>query len=141
MLAAYLEAILGEGVDIRSGGNEQALDIDTNVKRAMAGANLRARTGSVSGFTAARRTDRAPSVWPSSTARFQVSGAGGLHPRALSEPYMNLSIHTAPIIQAFATTSTSERRAPGPCAGCALPTLAQGFYVVVGSYTSSSPIA
>jgi hypothetical protein len=28
-----------------------------------------------------------------------VSGAGGLHPRALSEPYVNLSIHTAPALQ------------------------------------------
>ena len=28
-----------------------------------------------------------------------VSGAGELHPRALSEPYVNLSTHTAPAIQ------------------------------------------
>jgi hypothetical protein len=28
-----------------------------------------------------------------------VSGAGGLHARALSEPYVNLSIHTAPALQ------------------------------------------
>jgi len=28
-----------------------------------------------------------------------VSGAGELHPRALAEPYMNLSAHTAPIAE------------------------------------------
>ncbi|MFY9779324.1 MAG: hypothetical protein WAJ85_02300 [Candidatus Baltobacteraceae bacterium] len=34
MAAAYLKAILGDRVDIRSGGTEPAHDIDTNVKRA-----------------------------------------------------------------------------------------------------------
>jgi len=34
----------------------------------------------------------------------EVSGAGELHPRALAEPYMNLSAHTAPIAE--------PRRAP-----------------------------
>lgn len=29
----------------------------------------------------------------------EVSGPGESHPRALSEPYVNLSTHTAPIIQ------------------------------------------
>ena len=31
-----------------------------------------------------------------------LSGAGESHPRALPEPYVNLSIHTAPIVQPFA---------------------------------------
>ena len=33
----------------------------------------------------------------------KVSGAGGLHPRALPEPYVSLSTHTAPIIQPSAS--------------------------------------
>jgi len=32
-------------------------------------------------------------------AHHQVSGPGDFHPRALSEPYVNVSAHTAPIIQ------------------------------------------
>jgi len=34
----------------------------------------------------------------------QVSRPGESHPRALSEPYVNLSAHTAPIIQPPAAT-------------------------------------
>src|SRR5271165_1704731 len=29
----------------------------------------------------------------------EVSGAGGLHPRALAEPYVTLARHTAPIVR------------------------------------------
>jgi hypothetical protein len=46
-----------------------------------------------------------------------VSGARELHPRALSEPYVNLSVHTAPIIRASAVASTNAQRAWVPGAG------------------------
>ena len=44
-------------------------------------------------------------LWPSFTAVIPVSAAGlvsspgEFHPEALSEPYVNVSAHTAPIIQ------------------------------------------
>jgi hypothetical protein len=43
----------------------------------------------------------------------QVSGAGEFHPHALSEPYVNLSAHTAPINQPVASPrgAASERTA------------------------------
>jgi hypothetical protein len=43
----------------------------------------------------------------------QVSGAGEFHPHALSEPYVNLSVHTAPINQPVASPrgAASERTA------------------------------
>src|ERR1700685_1650723 len=41
----------------------------------------------------------------------KASGARELHPRALSEPYVSLSTHTAPIIQSLLTTSPSVQRA------------------------------
>jgi hypothetical protein len=40
----------------------------------------------------------------------RASGARGFHPHALSEPYVNLSIHTAPIIQSFSETPPSVQR-------------------------------
>jgi hypothetical protein len=44
----------------------------------------------------------------------EVSSAGELHPHALAEPYVNVSAHTAPIIQpqvappAFASGQTAQ---------------------------------
>src|SRR5450631_1083364 len=40
----------------------------------------------------------------------RASGAREFHPHALSEPYVNLSIHTAPIIQSFSETPPSVQR-------------------------------
>jgi hypothetical protein len=39
------------------------------------------------------------SVLPGSADDYKVSGPREFHPRALSEPDMNLSVHPAPIIQ------------------------------------------
>jgi hypothetical protein len=39
-----------------------------------------------------------------------VSGAGELHPRALSEPYVSLSTHTAPIIQSLSQRFPNVQR-------------------------------
>ena len=38
-----------------------------------------------------------------SVLKSRVSGAGELHPRALAEPDMNLSAHTAPIAEPLCT--------------------------------------
>ena len=46
--------------------------------------------------------------------RAEASSPGELPPQALPEPYMNLSIHTAPITQSVAMQATpNERRARG----------------------------
>jgi arsenate reductase len=60
MAAAYLKAILGESVDIRSGGTEPAHDIDTNVKRVMAedGVSLERAVPQLLDAKAAARADR-----------------------------------------------------------------------------------
>ena len=44
------------------------------------------------------------------TALAGVSGARGFHPRALPEPYVSLSTHTAPITQPPTETLPSARR-------------------------------
>ena len=52
-----------------------------------------------------------------------LSGAGESHPRALPEPYVNLSIHTAPIVQPLIhKTSGRTGLGVGHEAGSANPT-------------------
>ena len=41
-----------------------------------------------------------------------MSSPGEFHPEALSEPYVNVSIHTAPIIQPEEDTKTPMRKHP-----------------------------
>src|SRR5262245_36093131 len=50
----------------------------------------------------------------------ESSSAGQSHPRALSEPYVKLSLHTAPTTQPPASRrAATERKAAGPVARCA----------------------
>ena len=59
----------------------------------------------VAGLAAGLRTfDRA---FPFARRAVQVSGAGESHPRALLEPCVNVSAHTAPITQLFTVARAS----------------------------------
>src|SRR3954464_10100523 len=57
--------------------------------------------------------DPLPGEDPGLAVQGQASGAGESHPRALPEPYVNLSAHTAPSVRPFACRSFQCAKSPG----------------------------
>jgi hypothetical protein len=78
---------------------------------------------------------------PIPTQDHEVSRPGESHPRALAEPYVNVSAHTAPIIQSLASRpeGASARRAEARDGQCHRASVRRGGDAVSASCISSWP--